>query len=76
MDGQLLFGILVVITLVSVALGRKQQRLPPGPKGLPIIGNILDVPSQAAWKQYAAWATEYGAPFLYIINSLRLGGLI
>ncbi|KAL1744246.1 cytochrome P450 [Schizophyllum fasciatum] len=34
--------------------------LPPGPKGLPIIGNMLDLPQSHAWKTFAKWGEEYG----------------
>jgi hypothetical protein len=29
--------------------------LPPGPKGFPLIGNLLDVPKRNAWETYSAW---------------------
>ena len=39
---------------------RQRHRFPPGPKGLPIIGNILDMPTQNAWLTYKKWSREYG----------------
>ncbi|KAJ3575538.1 hypothetical protein NP233_g1042 [Leucocoprinus birnbaumii] len=42
----------------------KQQRLPaplpPGPRGLPIIGNAADMPTQKDWLTYAEWGRKYG----------------
>jgi len=35
--------------------------LPPGPKGLPLIGNLMDIPADFAWKMYHRWSTEHGA---------------
>lgn len=35
-------------------------RLPPGPKGLPIIGNLLDVPVEDEYKVFSAWQKKYG----------------
>ncbi|TRM56906.1 cytochrome P450 [Schizophyllum amplum] len=34
--------------------------LPPGPKRLPLIGNLLDMPQSHAWKTFAKWGEEYG----------------
>ncbi|TFY83423.1 hypothetical protein EWM64_g589 [Hericium alpestre] len=32
---------------------------PPGPKALPIIGNLLDIPKETPWVTYTAWAKQY-----------------
>ncbi|KAF8898320.1 cytochrome P450 [Mucidula mucida] len=35
--------------------------LPPGPKGLPLIGNVLDMPTEGKdWLTYAEWGRKYG----------------
>ncbi|EMD40089.1 hypothetical protein CERSUDRAFT_45215 [Gelatoporia subvermispora B] len=34
--------------------------LPPGPKGLPFIGNLFDMPLDYPWKTFAKWGEEYG----------------
>ncbi|KAG5716246.1 O-methylsterigmatocystin oxidoreductase [Termitomyces sp. T112] len=34
--------------------------LPPGPKGYPLIGNILDMPSKQEWATFAQWGERYG----------------
>ncbi|KXN85119.1 O-methylsterigmatocystin oxidoreductase [Leucoagaricus sp. SymC.cos] len=34
--------------------------LPPGPKGYPIIGNILNLPTWKAWQVYDEWFKIYG----------------
>lgn len=32
----------------------------PGPKGLPFIGRVHDVPSTATWLKFWEWSQEYG----------------
>lgn len=35
--------------------------LPPGPKPLPLIGNLLDIPLKNEAVTYNAWANKYGS---------------
>ncbi|KAH6893745.1 cytochrome P450 [Coprinopsis sp. MPI-PUGE-AT-0042] len=46
--------------VVKVLRSRLRPPLPPGPKGLPLIGNVLQLPTQEPWKVYNEWAKEYG----------------
>lgn len=34
--------------------------LPPGPSGLPLIGNVLDIPQSEPHKTYMQWGHKYG----------------
>ncbi|KAH9929349.1 cytochrome P450 [Fomitopsis serialis] len=62
-------------------LGRgRRLRLPPGPKPLPIIGNVHQVPAEYQERAFARWSKTYGdlmytkmftRPIL-IINSLKV----
>ncbi|EPT01646.1 hypothetical protein FOMPIDRAFT_124761 [Fomitopsis schrenkii] len=38
----------------------RQLPAPPGPRGLPIIGNALQLPREHAWLAFAEWAKVYG----------------
>lgn len=34
--------------------------LPPGPPGLPFVGNVIGINTSAPWVTYADWAKTYG----------------
>jgi hypothetical protein len=60
-----------------VRTGSRQTLLtPPGPKALPIIGNLLDIPQDEPWLRYSEWFQEHGeneiltdySPFLYMFT--------
>ncbi|EMD33615.1 hypothetical protein CERSUDRAFT_159814 [Gelatoporia subvermispora B] len=49
------------LILLRYVFGRKKAgSLPPGPKGLPIIGNILDIPKSYEYKTFSAWGDTFG----------------
>jgi len=33
---------------------------PPGPKKLPLLGNLFDIPPNCEWLTYAQWTKDYG----------------
>ena len=35
-------------------------RLPPGPRPLPIVGNLFHLPKDMPWVTYRDWALKYG----------------
>ena len=56
-----LAGGCVVYLLSRILTKDRNTRLPPGPKKLPVIGNLLDLPSERQWETYAQWSKQYGA---------------
>ncbi|KAK0465859.1 cytochrome P450 [Desarmillaria tabescens] len=53
-----LFGLVVAYRLFYPT--RRSTPFPPGPKGFPLIGNILDMPSDKEWLTFARWGEKHG----------------
>ncbi|KAJ3504195.1 hypothetical protein NMY22_g18005 [Coprinellus aureogranulatus] len=45
---------------------RRGLPLPPGPKGLPLVGNLYDVPATFPWEHYVQWGKEYNSDLIYL----------
>lgn len=57
--------VVVLFFLVSFTVyargKRRKPPYPPGPKRLPVIGNLLDMPNGSEWIMYKRWGQLYGA---------------
>ena len=66
----------VVATVVALAVMQRRRSsrrppYPPGPKGYPIIGNVLDLPENPVWEGFAKMAQEHGELYALLRPSCR-----
>ncbi|KAI0299840.1 cytochrome P450 [Russula brevipes] len=56
--------------LVAFYVARRKKRgdypLPPGPKGFPIIGNLLDMPTRNEWMTFQKWSKDFGSDVVHV----------
>lgn len=61
-------AVLVFLIPLIQQLGKqlsKAKRLPPGPKALPLIGNLHHIPKRRQFEEFYRWSKEYG-PVMYL----------
>ncbi|KAJ7890192.1 cytochrome P450 [Mycena olivaceomarginata] len=67
-----LYGPLCSILLLSCILlvcsirNRSRLALPPGPKKLPLVGKLFDMPTSEEWKTYQRWSTEFDSDIIHL----------
>ena len=52
---------LIALFVFKLCLDRQRLPLPPGPKGLPFVGNLYQIPDTNPWRTFRKWHQKYGS---------------
>ncbi|KAJ3557933.1 hypothetical protein NM688_g1205 [Phlebia brevispora] len=87
LDGQLTVLLLLLLPAALRAISwllrrrRAMQLMPPGPPGIPLLGNALQVPNNKVFLKFTKWGRTYGPIYslnmlgkpTVVLNSLKVG---
>lgn len=65
-----LFSLTIVVKYIHY-LYFQTRYWPPGPRGIPILGNIFQLP-KLPWYKFTEWKAQYGAFYILDQSSLRV----
>lgn len=61
--GIFLASVTLLFSIISIRYYALRRRLPPGPVGLPIMGNLHDIPNSHPWRTHTEMHKKYGPIF-------------
>lgn len=56
-------GLVACAVYFQSVSSRRRLVLPPGPRGIPVLGNLLQVPVLRPYPKFREWAKQYGSVF-------------
>ncbi|KAJ7731639.1 cytochrome P450 [Mycena metata] len=54
------------LALILRLRSRSKLPLPPGPRKLPLVGNLFDLPPTFEWKAYMEWGRKYDSDIIHL----------
>ncbi|KAJ7138224.1 cytochrome P450 [Mycena epipterygia] len=59
-------GLAIILYNLHSRLTGSKLSLPPGPRKIPIVGNIFDLPPAREWEMYQDWSRQYNSDILQL----------
>ncbi|KAJ7212999.1 cytochrome P450 [Mycena pura] len=59
-----IIAVSIFALLIGIRSFRKKRSTPPGPAGLPLIGNMFDLSKRESWQVYLDWSKRYDSDIL------------
>jgi hypothetical protein len=68
------------LAFLVMRTGKRRLPYPPGPRRLPVVGNLFSMPSREEWVTYMKWSKECGSDVIHadimgshiiILNSMK-----
>ncbi|KAF5343048.1 hypothetical protein D9758_011153 [Tetrapyrgos nigripes] len=56
-------ALVALVTVVVFIFYKPNRNLPPGPKGLPVLGNVFQLPRTQQFLRFTEWKEEFGMSF-------------
>ncbi|KAJ7241641.1 cytochrome P450 [Mycena rebaudengoi] len=67
--GTTIWGLLVLaVSYYGIRWTRNRSKLPlpPGPRKLPLVGNLFDIPAERQWEKYLEWSKEFNSDIIHL----------
>ncbi|KAJ7496489.1 cytochrome P450 [Mycena latifolia] len=61
-----ILGITILFYGIRWKRNRSRLPLPPGPKKLPLVGNLFDMPADRQWEAYRDWSKEFDSDIIHM----------
>ncbi|KAJ7113938.1 cytochrome P450 [Mycena epipterygia] len=61
-----ILGLAIICCGIRWKRTRSKLPLPPGPKKLPLLGNLFSIPAERPWETYLQWSKEFSSDIIHL----------